>query len=106
MADKESVIHDSGSVFHSLGLPDADDLQLRAQLLMTIGQVIAERGLKQREAGALMGMEQPRVSALIKGDINKFSTDRLIRALCDLGRDIEVRILPAQGEKGQLRVAA
>jgi predicted XRE-type DNA-binding protein len=53
-----------------------------------------------------MRMDQPRVSALVKGRIGKFSTDRLLQALSDLGQDVEVRITPARTGKGRLRVAA
>jgi len=100
------VTYDRESAFHALGLADADDLKLRAELLRTIAAVIRERGLTQKAAGELMEMDQPRVSALLAGKITRFSTDRLIRALRDLGRDVEVRILPATGRKGELRVAA
>jgi predicted XRE-type DNA-binding protein len=53
-----------------------------------------------------MHMDQPRVSALLTGKIAKFSTDRLLRALSDLGQDVELRITPARGSKGRLHVAA
>jgi predicted XRE-type DNA-binding protein len=106
MGSGEQVTYDRESAFHALGLADADDLKLRAELLRTIAAVIRERGLTQKAAGELMEMDQPRVSALLAGKITRFSTDRLIRALRDLGRDVEVRILPATGRKGELRVAA
>lgn len=80
------------SAFHALGLPDADDLVLRAQLLRRIADVVREQDLTQAQAGALIGMDQPRVSALLNGKITKFSTDRLLRALSDLGQDVELRI--------------
>ena len=54
----------------------------------------------------LMAMDQPRVSALMNGKITLFSTDRLLRALSDLGQDVEVRIRPSGGAKGTLRLAA
>jgi predicted XRE-type DNA-binding protein len=94
------------SAFHALGLPDADDLVLRAELLRRIAEIIRERGLTQVRAGELLDMDQPRVSALLRGKITKFSTDRLLRALSDLGQDVEVRISPAREGKGRLRVAA
>ncbi len=60
----------------------------------------------QTEAGELMRMDQPRVSALLRGKIGKFSTDRLLKALSDLGQDVELKITPARRGKGKLRVAA
>jgi predicted XRE-type DNA-binding protein len=64
------------------------------------------RELTQAQAAALMGMDQPRVSALLTGKITKFSTDRLLKALSDLGQNVELRITPARGRKGKMRVAA
>jgi len=92
------------SAFHALGLEDADDLVLRTELMRKIASVIENRQLTQVEAGKLIGMDQPRMSALIHGKITKFSTERLIKALNDLGHDIELRIRPAIHEKGITRV--
>jgi predicted XRE-type DNA-binding protein len=106
MAERQAVTYSTKSAFHALGLPDADDLVLRAELMGKIGEIIAARGLTQIRAGEVMHMDQPRVSALLKGKITKFSTDRLLKALSDLGHDVELRITPARKGKGRLRVAA
>lgn len=106
MAKREAVIYSTDSAFHALDLPDADDLVLRAELMRRIGEIIAARGLTQSQAGALLRMDQPRVSALVKGKIVKFSTDRLLQALSDLGQDVELRITPARAGKGRLHVTA
>jgi predicted XRE-type DNA-binding protein len=106
MAKNEKVSYSTKSAFHALGLPDADDLVLRAELMRKIAEIIAERDLTQTEAGELMRMDQPRVSALLRGKIGKFSTDRLLKALSDLGQDVELKITPARRGKGKLRVAA
>jgi len=106
MGKSEKVTYSTKSAFHALGLPDADDLVLRAELMRKIAEIIAARGLTQTQAGELMHMDQPRVSALLKGKIVKFSTDRLLKALSDLGQDVELRITPARRRKGRLRVAA
>lgn len=106
MEKSEPVTYTAESAFHALGLPDADDLQLRADLLRHIAAIIKHSGLTQAAAGNLMGMDQPRVSALISGKIALFSTDRLLRALSDLGQDVELRIVPSAAEKGCLRIAA
>src|ERR1035437_7711350 len=86
------------SAFHVLGLEDAGDLVLRAELMRKIGAIIEAKQLTQVEAGHLVGMDQPRMSALIRGKITKFSTDSLIRALNDLGHDIELRKACAAAE--------
>jgi predicted XRE-type DNA-binding protein len=106
MEKLESVMVDKGDAFHALGLEDADELVLRAELLRRIADIIKERGLTQAAAGALMRMDQPRVSALMHGRITKFSTDRLLQALSDLGQDVELRITRSKSGKGRLSVAA
>lgn len=106
MEAPEPVTYTPESAFHALGLPDADDLQLRADLLRHVAAIIKHSGLTQAAAGRLLAMDQPRVSALLNGKIALFSTDRLLRALSDLGQDVELRILPSSAPKGQLRIAA
>ncbi|MSO98344.1 MAG: XRE family transcriptional regulator [Rhodospirillaceae bacterium] len=103
---KTNVSSSTGSAFHALGLPEADDLVLRADLLRKIAEIVKARGMSQTEAGKLMGMDQPRVSALLRGQITKFSTDRLLRALSDLGQDVVLSVSPSRRSKGQLWLAA
>ena len=83
----------------------SDTLTLRLELMRRLGEIIVERGLTQTQAAGLMYMDQPRVSALIKGKVQKFSTDRLLKALSDLGQDVEIRITPARTKRGLFRVA-
>ncbi len=105
MEEKEPVTYSAKSAFHALELPDADGLELRGSLMQRIGEIVATRGLTQVQAGELMAIDQPRVSALLRGKIGKFSTDRLLKALSDLGQDVELRITPARGGEGKLRLA-
>jgi predicted XRE-type DNA-binding protein len=104
MAQDEPVTYTTTSAFHALGLHDADDLQLRAELMQAIAQIIKECNFTQKRAGEIMGMDQPRISALLSGKITKFSTDRLLRALTDLGHNVELRIAPAKTDKGRVHV--
>jgi predicted XRE-type DNA-binding protein len=106
MARKANVTYTSESAFHALGLPDAEDLVHRADLMRKISEIVAARGLTQTQASDLMHMDQALVSALFNGQITAFSTDRLLQALSDLGQDVELRITPAPTGKGRLRVAA
>ena len=69
MAEDEAVSYSGESAFHALGLPDADDLVLRAALMRKIAEVIAARGLTQVRAVEMLHMDQPRVSALLTGKI-------------------------------------
>lgn len=106
MAELEVVTIAEGSAFHALGLDDADDLVLRAELMRRLAAIIEDGGFTQAQAGSLMRMDRPRVSALMNGRITKFSTDRLLQALSDLGQDVELRITPSKGAKGRVSVGA
>lgn len=101
--------HDTtGSAFHALGLPDADDLVVKSELVACIERIIRERRLTQVDAAALLGMDQPKVSAMLRGKLDRFSIERLIRALRDLGQDVRLSVVPASGRKprGRLVVSA
>jgi predicted XRE-type DNA-binding protein len=106
MAETQDVTYTTASAFHGLGLSDADDLQVRADLIRAIGLIVQERKLTQAQAAKVMAMDQPRVSALLNGKINLFSTDRLLRAVRDLGQDVELRLSASDKAKGNMRVAA
>lgn len=106
MAARAPVTYTTDSAFHALGLPDADELMLRADLMRRIGEIIAARGLTHTQAGELMQMDQTLVAALLSGRIGEFALDRLLQALSDLGQDVELRITPAAAGKGRLRIAA
>lgn len=92
------------SAFHAIGLGDADDLVLRADLMKAVAQVIRAKGLTQAAAGRVLDMEQPRVSALMNGKLSLFSSERLIEALRDLNQDVRIRVTPAKSARGRVLV--
>lgn len=96
MARKRSEVmkakYTIGSAFHALKLPDADDLVVKADLVARIETIIRERGLTQVRTAALLGMDQPKVSALLRGRLDRFSIERLVRALRDLGQDVQLTV--------------
>jgi len=72
-------------------------------LALHIRRTIKERGLTQAQAAALLSLDQPKVSSIINGRLNGFSSDRLMRFLNDLGCDVKIRIsAPHPGFRGQL----
>jgi predicted XRE-type DNA-binding protein len=79
-------------VFEDIGLPDSAALLAKAELVSRICAIIEERGLTQTQAARLLGVSQPKISALMRGKLDGFSSDRLFRFLNLLGRDIEVVI--------------
>ena len=91
-----SIEESSGNVFADLGLKAPEELLAKAELVQHIANIIAERKLTQVRAAKLLGIDQPKVSALLRGKLDGFSTDRLFRFLNALGRDVEIVIRPAK----------
>jgi predicted XRE-type DNA-binding protein len=104
MSDELDYTISNGNVFADLGLPDADELLAKTDLAIEIRRVIEERGLTQAEAAELMGVDQPKVSALVRCKLNGFSMERLYRFLNALDRDIEIVVKPKRKELATLRV--
>jgi predicted XRE-type DNA-binding protein len=82
----------SGNVFADLGLPNADEALAKAGLAQAIAETIERRGLTQEEAAKLMGLDQPKVSAIVRGRLGGFSQERLTRCVLALGNDVEITI--------------
>jgi predicted XRE-type DNA-binding protein len=91
MPNRESTAS-SGNVFADLNLPQADDLLAKAELASKIIAEIQQRRLTQSQAATILGIDQPKVSALKQGKLSGFSIERLMRLLLVLGRDIEITV--------------
>ena len=105
---KREVKHDigSGNIFADIGLPNAEEHLIKAQLVYKIHRLMKARGLTQVAAAKLFGVKQPDVSKMLHGDFNQFSVERLLRFLVALGRDVEIVVKPRRGARdAQLRVA-
>jgi predicted XRE-type DNA-binding protein len=87
-----SVQASSGNVFADLDLPEAQELLVKAELAHRIGSIIRHRHLTQVEAAQVLGVDQPKISALLRGRLAGFSTERLLRFLTTLDRDVEIVI--------------
>jgi predicted XRE-type DNA-binding protein len=95
MTAKDSHIHEGGiNVFADLGLPDADNHFLKAQIVAELYRLTTERKLTQHKAGTLMGISQPEVSRLFKGRFREYSVERLMVFLTAFDRDIEIVARP------------
>lgn len=94
MAKHERVTSSSGNVFADLGLPQAEERLVKAELVRVIRRILRERALTQREAGALLGLHQPDVSDLLRGDLARFSRERIERCLLLLGMDVRIKVAP------------
>ena len=95
----------TGNVFADLGLPDAGEHLIKAGLVVRIDQIIRDRKLTQTAAGELMGIDQPKVSAMLTGQFRGYSVERLMRFLVALGQDVEIVVKPAKRGAAELRVA-
>lgn len=104
----DDAVHvSSGNVFEDLRLPKAQELYAKAEIVRNILAFISRQRLTQSQAAKLMGIDQPKVSALLNGNFSGFSTDRLFRLLTRLGADIEINILPRPSRRthGEVRVS-
>ena len=93
-AETATVDAGSGDVLVDLGFPDADERRLRVQLAMRLSELIADRGLTQARTAKLFGIPQPHVSELKHYKLNRFSSERLLRFVTLLDRDVEIIIRP------------
>jgi len=100
------VTQSSGNVFADLGVAEPEEELAKAQLASHIRDTIKRRRLTQIQAAHLMGLDQPKVSALMNGQLAGFSSDRLMRFLAALGQDVEivVKARSRNRERGRIRV--
>jgi predicted XRE-type DNA-binding protein len=96
----------TGNVFADLGLPHPEQELLKAKLTLQIYRLIKDRDLTQAEAGKILGIKQPHVSALMRNRAGAFSVERLMDFLTALGQDVEISVRPALKEHGQVSVVA
>ena len=89
-AREKQVIDSSGNVFADMGLPDANELGTKVRLGAAINQIIARKRLGQAEVATLLGINQPKVSALQHYKLEGFSVERLMHFLVALGQDVEI----------------
>jgi len=87
----------SRNVFKDLGVPNAEEHLVKAQLVFKISSIMKERRLKQVEAAELLGIRQPDVSKMLRGEFRQFSVERLLRFLVALNQDVEIVVKPHRG---------
>jgi phage-related protein/predicted XRE-type DNA-binding protein len=106
--DDIAIRSSSGNVFADLGFADPEEMLLKAELARRISATIKARNLTQAQAAECLGVDQPKVSALMRGRLTIFSIDRLLRFLTALGNDVEivVRENPQTESRGRLHMTA
>jgi len=102
---KDTITRGTLNVFADLGLPGDSNRQTKTRLAMAVNQLIEERKLKQTDAASLLGIPQPRVSALVRYKLTDFSIEKLMSFLTLLDRDVDIFIRPrARDRTGTISV--
>ena len=106
-SNKIPVVPGSGNVFVDLGFPDAEERTTKVALAVAILRILDQRGLTQAAAARLLGVNQPKVSALVNYRLDGFSVERLMTFLTALGRDVDITIRPRRSAHtpGRIQVA-
>jgi len=94
----------SGNVYADLGHPHADAMLVKAQLASKIGEIIRDRNLTQKEAALILGVPQPKLSNLLRGQFRGISEEKMLECLTRLGRNIQIVVGPDQEFHGQVEV--
>ena len=108
MGKRIEVEEGSGNIFADIGLPNPEERLAKADLAIRISEAIRARRLTQTRAGHLLGIDQPKISRLLRGQLSGFSTEKLMHFLTLLGRDVEITVkrAPRSRRQGRLRVVA
>jgi predicted XRE-type DNA-binding protein len=106
--ERESITRGTGNVFADLGFPDAAERQAKLRLAYALNQVLDELKLSQADAAAVLGVTQPKVSALRHYKLMGFSVERLMNLLTAVDRDVEIviRRKPRSRRAARITVAA
>jgi predicted XRE-type DNA-binding protein len=104
MTEHIEIKPSSGNVFTDLGLPNPDEMLVKAELARKISNAIIARHITQAEAAELLGIDQPKVSALMRGRLAGFSLERMFRFLNTLGIDVEITVKPKSRDDAQIIV--
>jgi predicted XRE-type DNA-binding protein len=99
------VRRSSGNVYADLGVPDAEKLKIKTGLVIEIRKAMRRLELTQQDAAKRMGLTQPKVSDMMRGDFTNLSERKLMDCLNRLGYDIEIKVRPATKAVGHLTLA-
>jgi predicted XRE-type DNA-binding protein len=103
--DAKHYVVGSGNIYADLGFDEPELEQTKATLARRIAVIVSARGLTQVEAAAVLGIDQPKVSALLRGRLGGFSVERLMRFLTRLDQDVEITIHPKDAARPVGRIA-
>jgi predicted XRE-type DNA-binding protein len=96
MTDEITVHDSSGNVFADLGIEDADEYMAKSELAAQILRIVQRQRLTQAKVAKLLGIRQPKVSELLRGRLDGFSADRMLRFITRLGYDVQIKLSKAR----------
>ena len=91
---KPEFFEGSDNIFADIGLPNAEEHMIKARLVVTIGRLMKQQKLRQVATAERLGVKQPDISRMLRGDFEHFSVERLMRFLVALGQDVEIVVKP------------
>jgi predicted XRE-type DNA-binding protein len=101
---KIRVKEGSGNIFADLGFANPEREEIKARLTLQIFRLIKGRGLTQAQAGEVLGIKQPHVSSLMRGQSGAFSVERLMSFLVALGQDVQITVKSTRNPRGEVSV--
>lgn len=104
MNDHIDVEASSGNVYADIGLPNAEEMLVKAQLAQKIGEIMKSRRLTQVAAAELFGMSQPKLSGLLCGQFRGISEAKMLDCLSRLGRDVQIVVAKSKQTTGTIKV--
>lgn len=104
MNDHIYVEASSGNVYADIGLPNAEEMLVKAQLAQKIGEIMKSRRLTQVAAAELFGMSQPKLSGLLRGQFRGISEAKMLDCLSRLGRDVQIVVAKSKQTTGTIKV--
>jgi predicted XRE-type DNA-binding protein len=107
MSEEQIAVQEgSGNIFADLGLPDAEELLVKVAVVSRLSDLINERGITQAQVATLLGIDQPKVSALLRGRLRGFSLGRLLSFLIALDQDVDIVVHHKTAQRSRLTVIA
>ena len=104
--NNNTIIEGSGNVFADMGFAEPEQALAKAKLAAKIAAAIEEEDLTQTQAAERLGTDQAKVSAIIRGRLEQFSTERLLQYAQMIGYDVEIRFSRRHTGAGHLRIGA
>jgi predicted XRE-type DNA-binding protein len=103
MSDENTVTRGSGNVFADLGIPNATEHMMKANIVRVIAQMIEAQGLSQNQAAQVIGLAQPDVSKMLRGQFRGIGLERLLSFVRKLGSDVEIKVkTPDEKREGRM----